>query len=376
MFRLLFRHFLHQPSRSLLTCIALGGVIALLLLLGGFERGLDAQLRNVAKDRQADLILVQAGMKNFTGARSVLPQIVRARAEKVSGVEAVHPMTGLSIIYEQDGRRTPAFLFVYDSAGGPERTVGQSSETMDHGIILDISLARKHDLAPGDTFRVSGFPFVIQGLTSGAAALFTSFAFTRYDALIDFYFEADLAEDISAFPLLSYLLVTLAPGADRSDVTRALEEAVPEADVFTPETLAGNDARLGEAMFGSVLRLLKTVGALIGVLVVAMLTFSSVSGRLRELGILKAIGFSNPRLFRLVLCEALLLTAASIPLGMALAGTVAGLVHAFQPQYLILPLESASLARTIALCAGFAVLGALLPARWVGHVDPARVFQP
>jgi putative ABC transport system permease protein len=376
MARLLFRHFLHQPSRTLLTCAALGGVIALLLLLTGFERGLDAQLRRVALDRGADLILVQAGMENFTGARSALPQWVRARAEQVDGVEAVHPMTGLSIIYEQGGRRTPAFLFVHDSAGGPVHVVRPRPGPKERGIILDKSLARKYGLAPGDTFTVSGFPFEIQGLTSGAAALFTSFAYIHYDALIDFYFEADLAEDITAFPLLSYLLVTLAPGNDREAVARELEAAVPEADVFTPEALAQNDARLGDAMFGSVLGLLETIGALIGVLVVAMLMFAAVAGRLREMGILKAIGFNNGRLFRLVVSEALLLTAAAVPVGMVLAETTARLIGALQPQYLILPLEAGALVRTLAVCAGFAVLGALAPMRWVGRIDPARVFQP
>lgn len=376
MLRLTLRRLRHQPSRTLLTCVALGGVIALLLVLAGFERGLEAQLRRIALDRGADLILVQAGTSNMTGARSVLPQAARAQAESVPGVAAAHPLTGIPVIYEQAGRRTPVFVLVHDSVGGPRRLTSLRPGAPERGIVLDESLARRYGLLPGDTFRVSDFPFEVQGVAKGAAALFTPFAFIRYDALIDFYLEADLAEDISAFPLLSFLLVRLHPGADREAAARALEAAVPDADVHSPEALAASDARLGTAMFGSVLDLLKSVGTLIGMLVVAMLLFSSVTGRLRELGILKAIGFPNPMLFRLVLAEALILMAAAAPVGLFLAWAIAGLVHAFVPLYLILPFAPASLAGSLALCILFALLGALLPARWAGRIDPARVFNP
>lgn len=376
MLRFIFRNLLLERFKTLLTCGALGAVIALLLLLEGFERGLEAQLRRVSLDRGADLILVQSGISNLTASRSVLPQLARGAAEEVPGVRAAHPMTGISVIYEQEGRKTPIFLMVYDTFGGPKEMASGSRPSGGRDIVLDASLAKRYGLAPGDSFRVAGFPFRISGFSQGTAALFTPYGYINYDGLIDFYFEADLAEDISAFPLLSFLLVELVPGANPAAVAQALEKAVPEADAVVPEILAANDAMLGTALFGSALGLLKTIGTLIGVLVVAMLLFASIAARQRELGVLKAIGFRNGWLFRLVLSEALLLTTAAIPPGIILAWAVAHLTHWFEPIYLVLPFEPLPFVRALAACAAFAALGALVPARLVSRIDPALVFNP
>lgn len=373
---IILRHFLFEPFKTLLTCAALGSVIALILLLEGFERGLEAQLRGIALDRGGDLILVQSGISNLTGARSVLPQLARAEAEGVPGVKDAHPMTGISVIYDQDSRKTPIFLLVYDTFGGPREMASGKPLSGGRDIVLDQSLADRYGLAPGDSFVVSGFGFRIAGFSKETAALFTPYGFINYDALIDFYFEADLAEDISAFPLLSFLLVELEPGIAPSKVAQALEKAVPEADALSPGVLAANDAKLGTALFGSALDLLKFIGTLIGVLVVGMLLFASVAGRQRELGIMKAVGFRNGKLFRMVLSEALILTAAAIPPGIFLAWAVARLIHWSEPLYLVLPLDPASLLRAMAACAVFAVLGALIPARLVAGVEPGLVFNP
>lgn len=107
------------------------------------------------------------------------------------------------------------------------------------------------DLAPGDDFSVAGFPFEIAGVVAPASALWTPFAFVSFDSLIESYVEANLADDISAFPLLSYLLLELEPGANAAVVARRVEAAVPEVDVYTPGTTAGNDEALGKTMLGA-----------------------------------------------------------------------------------------------------------------------------
>ena len=77
MLRLIYRQILYKPFRTLLTCVALGSTLALILLLEGFQTGLFVQLKNVSLNRDADLIVAQFGITNFVAARSLLPQISR-----------------------------------------------------------------------------------------------------------------------------------------------------------------------------------------------------------------------------------------------------------------------------------------------------------
>jgi len=375
MLRLIYRQLTFDLLRTALTSTALACVVAVILILEGFNEGLVAQLGDAVRDRRADLIVTQAGVSNMTAARSVLPQFTRRDVEAVPGVAAAHPLTGIPVIYTEGERRTPIFLLVYDDGGGPERLAAGNTVREPRDIVIDRSLAAKYDLEPGDPVVISEFEFRISGVTSGAAAFFTPFAFARYDDLIDFYFESDVAADISTFPLLSFLLVELVPDADPAAVADAIERDVPQGDVFLPERLAAEDEALGRDLFGPIMKLLISVGYGIGVLVTGVIMFAAVNARRHELGVLKALGFSHRYLSASVMLEALALALFAIPVGVLLAVLIGSAIEATMPLYRILSIEQVPVVRTAMACLVFALLGALIPVRLVRGLDPARVFR-
>ena len=375
MLRFLYRQLSFDPPRTALTATALAAVVAVILILEGFNEGLVAQLGDAVTERRADLIVTQAGVSNMTAARSVLPQFTRRDVEAVGGVAAAHPLTGVPVIYAQGDRRTPIFLLVYDSGGGPERLAEGTDVTDPRDIVIDRSLAVKYGLKPGDPLVISDFEFTISGIADGAAAFFTPFGFARYDDLIDFYFESDVAADISTFPLLSFLLVELEPGANREAVADAIERDVSQGDVFFPEDLAAEDEALGRVLFGPILKLLIGVGYVIGVLVTGILMFATVNARRHEFGVLKALGFGHRFLSVAVLLEAILLALVAIPLGVGLAALAGTVIEMFLPLYRILSTEPVPVLRTAVACLAFAAVGASLPVRVIRRLDPALVFS-
>lgn len=375
MLRLIYRQWLHDPMHTALTAMAIAAVVAVILVLEGFNEGLVAQLRDAVTDRNADLIVTQAGVSNMTGTRSILPQFARRDVEAVDGVAAAHPLTGIPIIYQQSGKRTPIFLLVYDEWGGPVELVAGTTVSAPRDIVVDRSLAEKYDLSVGDPLVVSDFEFRIAGVANDSAALFTAFGFARYDDLIDFYFESDVAADISTFPLLSFLLVLLQPGADSASVAAAIEASVPAADVFGPEILAEEDAALGRVIFGPTMHLLIGVAYLIGALVTGIIMFAAVNARRSEFGVLKALGFSHRSLGTSVVVEALLYAVMAIPIGIMLASLIGLMIEELMPLYLILPTEPWPMLRTTGACFAFAVFGALVPIRLIRKVDPGLVFR-
>jgi ABC-type antimicrobial peptide transport system permease subunit len=349
--------------------------MAVILFLQGFREGLNTQLRGVALSRGADLIAAQAGVGNMIGARSVIPQMTRAQVEAIEGVRLAHPMTTLPIIYEKEGRKSALFLFVVDSAGGPRETVAGSLLQWEGQILIDRSVAQMFDLAPGDDFVVAGFGFEIAGVVAPVSALWTPFAFLSFDSLIEFYFEANLADDISAFPLLSYLLLELEPGEEETDVARRVEAAVPEVDVYSPETMARNDEALGQTMLGALVGLLIGIAYAAGLVVVALFMFTSAEARRQDLGILKALGFPDGRLATAIVAEVVLFMGLAVPLGVAMAQGLATVAHAAMPIYLIRPTLPGPLLWTIGGSVVFAIVGALGPLRLVRGLDPHEVFR-
>lgn len=375
MIRLVYRQLRHEPLHALFTCIAIGAVIGVILVLDGFQQGLYRQLRTVVLDRGGDLIVTQAGIANLTAARSTIPQLARLDVEAVPGVRAAYPLTGISVIYKQDGRKNPVFIIVYDEHGGPKEIMRGGPINGPRQIVVDHSLAAIYHLSPGDPFIVSDFRFEVAGVTKDSTALFTPFAFIKYDDLIDFYMESDIAADISTFPLLSYLLVKLEPGADRRETAAAIERAVPAVDVHAPQEIANNDARVGHELFGPILNLLLSVGYVIGLLAIGIVMFTTAHGRRRSLALMRALGFPVKKVAGVITIEIAVLMLFAFPLGIAAAEAIAALMPRIAPVYLVLPTEPLTVLRTLAACAVFAVIGAGMALRLVEKVEPEIAFS-
>lgn len=376
LFKSIIRQITHDSLRTLLTCISIASALALILLLEGFQSGLLIQLRNVALNRGADLIVAQSGVSNFVASRSMLPQLSRERIEAVDGVIEAHPITMVPVIFDKPGyRKSPIFFVVYDTLGGPSKLREGRISTSEREITIDESLAVLYDLKIGDPFIVADFEFRISGIAQQASALFTAFAFITYDDMIDFFFDSDLVGDISNLPLLSYLLVELQAGVDRSAVREAIESAEPEADVFEPGELALNDEALGRTLFGPVIGVLIGAGYLIALLVVGMIAFASVHARLRNFGVKKALGFANRTLALEMVLETIIIVLLSFPLALLLAGLAGLIIEFLVPLYQVPVLELATLLRTLFAALVLAVIGAYLPYRLIARLDPAQVFR-
>jgi putative ABC transport system permease protein len=376
MITLIYRQLVYEPFRTGLTCVAIASAIAVILLLEGFQSGLVVQLEKVAVNRGADLIVTQAGVTNFIGSRSLLPQLSRQKIESIDGVREAHPITMVPVIYEQDGyRKSPIFFVVYDIQGGPANIKEGHADKEPRGIVIDESLAVLYDLQVGDKFVIADFEFHISGIASEASALFTAFAFIDYDDMIDFYFDSDLVGDISNLPLLSYLLVEIDSGVDRNVIAEAIEELEPEADVFTPEQLSQNDGELGRTLFGPVMGVLIGVGYVIAVLVLGMIMFATVHARLRNFGVMKALGFPNHNLVKMVVLESVFMVLLAFPMAMLLAISGAWIIELRVPLYLVPVTETVPLLRTIAAAIVLGVVGAYLPYRLIAKLDPAFVFR-
>lgn len=374
MFLLAWRQMILDRWRTSVTALALGSVVAVILVLQGFEQGQYAQMARAVLDRGGDLIATQPGVDALF-ARSSIPQLARGEIETVSGVRAVHPMTAVPVIYEKQGRRTPILVFVIDTKGGPRTIVEGRDVAGDRDLVVDYALAAMHDIRVGDPFMVSDFEFTVSGIAKGSAGFFVPFAFISYDGMIDFFLESELAPDISAFPLLSFLLIDVEPASDPGAVAADIEARAPAVDVFSLEGMAAGNVAFGRSFLAPIMGLLVSVAYVIGLLVVAMIMFVEVVTRLRGFAVLKAVGFSSRRLSRTVLLQAGLLFLVSLPPAVLLAQLTATSIQSAAPLYEVRPFEPWMFLRTLVGATIFVTFGALVPLRAIRRADPMLAFQ-
>lgn len=375
MWQLAYRQLTADPLRAIFTACAVAAAIAVVLVLRGFEQGLYAQLEQAVLSRGAPLFVAQAGVSNFIAVRSSLPQLSRGQVEAVDGVAEAHPLTGFFVTYGPEGNRTPVYLLVHDTLGGPGSIVEGGPIRAARDAVIDAGLAERYALRPGDPLIISDFRFRVAGITRGQSAMLTPFVFIGYDGMIDLFLESEVAPDLSTFPLLSFLLVELAPGAQAEAVAQAIERAVPEADVFTSEQLARNDVELGRELFGPIMGALIALAYLIGVLVVGLIVYADTIARRRAFGVMKALGFRLRHMLATVSAQTLMLLVLAWPLGVGIALTVAEAIESRAPVYRVYVLEPAGLAWAVAGVLAMALAGAALPLRAVARADPTIAFQ-
>ena len=374
MLRLAWRQVQLEPMRTLLTTLALGSVLCVILVLEGFEQGQYHQLSRIVFNRNADLVVMQEGITNFIAVRSSIPQLARAEVESVDGVVNAHPMTAIPIIYEENGQRTPVYVLVYDTWGGPVSITQGSGISDGRDIVIDRSLAQKYDLNPGDPFLISEFEFKVSGITDEAAFMMP-FAFVNYDGMIDLFLESEIAPDLATFPLLSYMLVELDGDSERGKVAEQIEAVTPSVDVMTPEQLAARDVSMARTFFGPIMGLMVTIGYVIGMLLVGTIMFADIRSRAKSFAVLKALGFPLKNLFVAVLIQSLLLLVIAIPIGCLLAQGLAAFIHNVAPVYLIRIFEPYVFLQTLLASLAFAAIGAFVPLRMIQRSDPVTAFQ-
>ncbi len=375
MLRLALRQLQLDRGRTLLMLLVIGAVIGVVLILRGFEQGLYLQSREMVLGRRADLFVVQAGVANFVAVRSSLRQLARAEVEAVKGVRQAHPVTAFPVIYEQAGKQVPIYVLVYQDRGGPKKLRRGRLPHADREAVIDRALAESFGISVGDPLILSEFEFRVSGISDKTSAFFMPFIFISYDGMLEFIFQSEIAPDLSTFPLVSFLLVELDPGAGPNAVKVSIETNVSDVDVWTPQQLAYNDEQMGSNLFGPVLGLLIGLAYVVGFLVVGLIVYAEVHGRLRDFGVLKALGLRLSQLVSSIILQTLILLLVAFPLGVFIAWGTAACIEWIVPLYRVPILDPSGLVRTLVACMVFSVLGGLIPLRLVASADPMIAFK-
>lgn len=190
------------------------------------------------------------------------------------------------------------------------------SDSGQYVAVLDATYATSSELGVGDTIDVGGTEFEIVGIVASASS--------EADTASNVYIPLDVAQDISgAGDVLSTVYVQAASSDQISTVQTALEDALPEATVSSQSDLAstvsGSLASAG-SLITSLGTWLSIIVLIVAVALAVLFTSSGISRRTREIGTLKAIGWSNGRVVGQVAGESVAQTliggAAGVALGL------------------------------------------------------------
>ena len=155
---------------------------------------------------------------------------------------------------------------------------------------------------------------------------------------------------------------------------QAILERDTDLKVFTSEAFAKSFRKEIDEVFLPVITILVGIGFVVGAAVVGLTIYTATIERSREFGVMKAVGGSPGLLYRIVLSQSAMLTAAGFVLGLAGALGVVQLAAQAVPEFVtdFQPLDIVG----VLIAAGLmAVLASLVPVRRINSIDPAVVFR-
>jgi putative ABC transport system permease protein len=283
---------------------------------GGFGRGGANSSGGQSSARRAALQkCLPASLQRFrfTSPSQTLRQVlnppqtnIKTTAYTIGGVDQTHPTMGVVTTAQVTKGR------YLSPAGGHEALVSQT-------------YAAKYGLKVGSKLNLNGTTFIVVGLVSPPLGGQSADVYLPLKQLQTLANEKGLA---------NVVLVRAASGKNVSQVKQAIETALPEAQVASSKDVA--DTITGSLVSASNLShdlgfVLSIIAAAAAFILAALLTLSSVGKRVRELGTLKALGWTQRMVVRQIAGESLAQALIGGLFGIVLGVAVCIAIGAFGP---------------------------------------------
>src|SRR5215470_16531080 len=199
--------------------------------------------------------------------------------------------------------------------------------------LIDSGYAAANRLAVGSTITIAGTDFVVAGIVrqpQGGGAADVYIPLERAQALAQQQYKGST----TFAGKVNTIYVAVANAADIPAVRARISQLLPAATVTSSDSLASAVS----GSLASAARLANDLGRWLSIAVLAaafgisgLLTMGAVSRRVRELGTLKALGWSGGRIVAQIMGESLVVGVLGAALGVALGYGGAGLVTAVAP---------------------------------------------
>jgi ABC-type antimicrobial peptide transport system permease subunit len=268
-------------------------------------------------DRQAFQKCLPASMRRFRARVTTPSQTLRqvlnppqtnitTSAYTIGGVDQTSPTMGVVTTAQVTKGR---FL---SRAGGRE-------------ALIATSYAAKHSLKVGSKLNLNGTSFTVVGLVSPPLGGQSADVYLPLEQLQTLASQKDLA---------NVILVHARSSSDVARVKQEIQQALPEAQIASSKDVA--DTISGSLVDASNLShdlglALSIVAAAAAFLLAALLALSSVGKRVRELGTLKALGWTQRMVVRQIAGESLATGILGGIVGIGLGVLVAIAIDAFGP---------------------------------------------
>jgi len=357
--------------------ISVGGVALSVFLIGillSLFRGWSQQVGGFVENTPADLWVASDGTTDFLAASSALPGALGSNLKFVPEIDVVSPLIVRPMELHKSGNNPDDTFDIqlvgFDTLiglGGPIH-VKEGKELPGPGeIIIDNETSRRYGVHVGDRVVKGTKSLPVVGIATGGDFVYTQVAFVTLDTAVDFI-------DLEPTTLRTFFLLTLDDPEDAGNLAKRLGAATPGAKYVSPDDFA-DETR--SRILGNILPILIVVlivAFIVGLAVAGLTIYTATVEKSREYGILKAEGFTNPYLYRVVFEQSMITGILGFLLGAGLTILVAPFAQDSVPQFVVF-VRWQDILGIAGITLLMALIAAYIPVRRIASIDPVTVFK-
>jgi len=369
---LVLKNLLRRRTRTLLSLLGIAIGIAAIIAFNAVARGFKASLDRYMQGSGAQVLVVNRAAMAPEYSRITREEVEAVRA--VPGVDHVSPGTftiiagrvlqkvkpGTKLKFLTVFGRVPGDRLVEKFRGALEGRLLQSDDEM----ILGTDAARDLDIKIGEPLTLLNRTFKIVGIYK------SDVKFESAGCVIP---SSVVQQELKMGDSVGLCFLYLKPGADWKKVRDTIEAACVNLAAIQTQDFTQYYNQLDYIdWFVWIVSLISVIVGGLGVLNTMLM---AVSERTREIGTLRAVGWSRGQVLRMILCEGLLISVVGGALGLFLGTFGAETLIHWAPRGLDTRYSALLFIQGFAIALALGFFGALYPAWQASRLSPIEALK-
>lgn len=358
----------------------------LILTLLGIYAGITSQMVRFIKKTAADIWITEEGVTDMSHSSSFLPDTLKSQIERKIGQGNAYRLiargTQLKVrpkgvlttkrqrektIEDEQTPQAKVSLVGYDTTsgiGGPWKIKEGKNAPGSGEIIVDALLAKNKNIRLGDNVELLNEDFTVVGISDETNFIVQQMAFIPF---------AEAQDLFQMTGMVNYYLVRLDHPEYQMEIKEKLDKEIPNITVRTQNEWANKSAEIVNETFVPIIFVIVIIGFLVGTVVVGLTIYTTTMERIREYGILKAIGARNAVLYKIVFEQSLWTVVLGYVNGSWLALLIAPSIERYTAVNIVLSPVTFLQAGMAALAMSF--VASYIPLKRITAIDPVMVFK-
>ena len=370
MLKMIVKNLFRRKTRTLLTMLGIAVGVSMIVALGAMAEGIRTGYQSMFSGSGSDLTLMQKGAYDIT-----LSGVDEEVVSQIAAMPEVREVTGMVVGNVAAADAPYFFVFGYDPDGfaierfriveGQPLSSSRRPASSGREIIVGKQASEALKLNVGDTVRITGGTFNVVGIYNSGSG------FEDAAAILSL---SDAQQLLQKHRQVGAVQVKLKDARQSERVRAQLERLYPRLAASQSSQTADQQQMTTYIQgFAVAIALLAVIIGGVGMANTAMM---STFERTREIGTLRALGWSRRRVLGMVFGENLALGLAGGLLGCALGAAMIALLAqsaalAFVQGQVTPSLVGQGLATALILGA----VGGLYPARWASRLLPVEALS-